>query len=217
MSHLPGPSASRRDFLKEIALATAVLGAGVASPALAAKPKAKKAKKSVPKPPAEKPTQLKLGFGPDPFTAGAVLVLTSFGDFVTFPALAKNKNGAFGRVGTAVVELIGCQAKTFTYSTADTLAELPRFYGDLDPGAVYEIKNSAWVAHVTGNAATPATDIRGSSKATQKSKVNTRPLKHFVFTFFETTFQCCAEGLKSEIRNDPFGLIVADLEHEGLG
>ena len=214
MTEVRGSSASRRDFLKEFAIASAVLGAGVASPALAAKPKAKKAQKATPKPPAEKPTQLKLGFGPDPFTAGAVLIVTSFGDFVTFPALAKDKSGAFGRVGTAVVQLIGCQAKTFTYSTADTLAELPRFYGDLDPGAIYEIKNSAWLAQVTSGA---SADAKSNSKSKQKSNVKTRPLKHFVFTFFETTFQCCAEGLRSEIRTDPFGLIASDLEHEGLG
>ena len=215
MSHLPGSSESRRDFLKEIAIASAALGAGLASPVVsAARPKAKK---PGPKPPAERPAQLKLGFGPDPFAAGAVLVLTSFGDFATFPALAKDKSGAFGRVGTAIIQLIGCQAKTFTYSTADTFSELPRFYGDLDPGSIYEIKNSAWVTQVTENAASLTVDVKGPSKAKQRSKPKTRPLKHFVFTFFETTFQCVAEGLRSEIRTDPFGLIASDLEHEGLG
>lgn len=182
-----------------------------------AKPKVPPNSPAPPPPVVEKPTRLKLGLVPNAAAAGAVVVTTKWGDFVTFPALAADEIGIFGPVGTAVIELTGCRARTFSYSTDDEQHE-PPFYGELASGAIYEIKNSSWTKKVDAEATQLAQLLVGGSKTKQKPKqLKQKPVKHYVFTFNATTFQCIAEGLLIDVRSDPFGMIAADLARQGLG
>src|SRR5688572_17544728 len=108
MSRLRESSASRRQFLKDAALVSAAMagGVGFTAPAVAA-----------PLAAAGVPKTLNLGFSPDAGAAGAVLVPTNWGIYATFRAMVSNEDGAQEPVGTAVVELLGCVAKAFSYST----------------------------------------------------------------------------------------------------
>src|SRR5438046_209283 len=116
---------SRRQFLKEVALASAAVagGAGTAASALGA-PAAS---------PMGKATKLNLAMAPHRLTAGAVLVLGEWGTYVTFPNQI---------AGTAVIELVGCRARTFSYSTDLGHDGRPYSYFDLKAGEVYEVTDS---------------------------------------------------------------------------
>jgi len=50
-------------------------------------------------------------------------------------------------------------------------------------------------------------DTFGRTAGKKKFKL----LRHYVFTFHDTTFQCIAEGLTSKVRTESFGEIAADL------
>jgi len=115
--------------------------------------------------------------------------------------MASDEDGAPQPIGTAVVELVGCVARTFSYSTDIGHDERPYSYFDLKPGAVYEITNSSWLLKVEE-------DTFGRAEVTDSKR---KPLRHYVFAFGATTFQCIAEGLTPKLRTEPFGVIATDL------
>jgi len=156
-------------------------------------------------------TRLSLGMTPDPDAAGAVVVLTDWGTFVTFRALVRDEDGAQWPGGTAVIELVGCRARTFSYSTDLGQDGRPYSFFELPPGEVYEVADSPWLLRAEEDSwlAPAAADGISGRRPLNSSR---RRLRHYVFTFGETTFQCVAEGLKTQIRTAPFGKIAADLE-----
>jgi len=133
-----------------------------------------------------KATNFDLGMAPDRDTAGAVIVMGEGGMFVTFPDQI---------AGTAVVEMVGCKACTHSYSTNLGDDGRPYSYFSLKPGAVYEITDSPWLLRTEEDL------VRRTNK----------PLRHFVFTFGDTTYQCIAEGLRAKLYFGNFGDIAAEL------
>ena len=195
MSTFHGPSpGSRREFLKDAALLSAAVagGAGLVEPAMAAVPAGMGKAKA-----------FDLGMAPHRNTAGAVIVLSEWGTFVTFPEQI---------AGTAVVELLGCKAATHSYSTNLGHDGRPYSYFGLKPGAVFEITGSPWLHRTEEDIAfhAPKTTTRG--RTTTKAK----PLRHFVFTFHDTTYQCIAEGLQATLCFGNYGDIAAQLLHRGM-
>ena len=187
-------SKSRREFLRTAALATAAVASGsafserteAAIPAAMGKAKA-----------------FDLGMAPHKHTAGAVIVLSEWGTYVTFPDQI---------AGTAVVELVGCAKCTHSYSTDLGHDGRPYSYFGLKPGAVFEVANSPWLLRTEEDIAfhAPKTTTRGRTAAKAK------PLRHFVFTFHDTTYQCIAEGLHAKLCFGNYGDIAAQLFHSGL-
>src|SRR4051812_1668675 len=92
-------SRSRRKFLRDAALLSAAVagGSGPVNRTEAALP-----------PGMGKAKAFDLGMAPHRDTPGAVIVLSEWGTYVTFPDEI---------AGTAVVELVGCKACTHSYST----------------------------------------------------------------------------------------------------
>jgi hypothetical protein len=196
MSTLRESSASRRQFLKDAALVSAAMAGGVGFTAPAA---------CAPLASAGEAKKLNLGFAPDAGAAGAVLVPTNWGIYATFRAMVSNEDGAQEPVGTAVVELVGCVAKTFSYSTDMGEDGRPYSFFDLKSGGIYEIVDSEWLLKVEEEV---FGRVQGTSAATKR---DFKLMRHYVFTFHDTTFQCIAEGLKPKVSNEPFGDILADL------
>jgi hypothetical protein len=200
MSTLSGSSASRRKFLRDAAIVSAAMAGGVSlpAPAVAAPPAA-----------AGEAKKLNLGFAPDAGAAGAVLVPTNFGIYATFRAMVSNEDGGQEPVGTAVVELVGCVAKAFSYSTDMGEDGRPYSFFDLKSGAVYEIVDSEWLLKVEEDVFGRAQGTGNGVRTAGKKKRTL--LRHYVFTFHDTTFQCIAEGLKPKVSTESYGDIVADL------
>jgi len=200
MSTLRESSASRRQFLRDAALVSAAMagGVGFAEPAACA-----------PLAAAGEAKQLNLGFSPDAGAAGAVLVPTNWGIYATFRAMVASEDGAQVPVGTAVVELVGCVAKTFSYSTDMGEDGRPYSFFDLKSGAIYEIVDSEWLLKVEEETFGRAQGTGEGARTAGKKKRTL--LRHYVFTFGAITFQCIAEGLTPKVRTESFGEIVADL------
>jgi hypothetical protein len=196
MSSLHGLSASRRKFLGTAALVSAAVATGSVFP--------EETEAAIPAS-MGKATNFDLGMAPHRDTAGAVIVQSEWGTYVTFP-------DSIG--GTAVVELVGCKACTHSYSTNLGHDGRPYSYFGLKSGAVFEITDSPWLLRTEEDVAFAKAGgaKRGWSSANQKSK----PLRHFVFTFYDTTYQCIAEGLQAKLYFGPFGEIAAELMHRGL-
>jgi hypothetical protein len=151
-------------------------------------------------PAAGQPKKLNLGFAPDAGAAGAVLVPSEWGVYATFRAMASDDDGVQYVVGTAVVQLVGCAARIFSYSTDMGDDGRPYSFFDLKAGGIYEIVDSTWLLKVEE-------ETFGRAAGKKQFKL----LRHYVFTFRDTTFQCIAEGLKPKVSTEPLGDILADL------
>src|SRR5262245_2792426 len=195
MSRIVPSSESRREFLKDAALVSAAL-AGWSLPAATLG-------QTGGKPPSigGSPAELKLGLAPDPKAHGAIVLQSSWATYATFRAMAADESGGLRPGGTGIVELLGHQVKHFSYSTDDGLDGRPYSYFDLKPGAIFEITGSPWLAQVDEA-------VRYAAAGTNAKR---QPLRHFVFTFNSTTFQCIAEGLRAKLSSAPFRFIAADL------
>lgn len=192
--------ASRRVFLQNIALASAAAATsqfGWPVPTRAEEDLLGEDEHAVP---------LQWDSLPNAAAAGAVILETDWGDFAIFPAVQSAEIGESAPAGTAVVELQGCTARTFAYSTDDDQSERPRFYCELKAGAVYQVENSLWLQRITDEEL-ERIDAEPSSKS----------LHHFCFTFNATTFHCIAEKLTMQVRSESFATIAADLAARGAG
>jgi hypothetical protein len=197
MSTFNGSSGSRRKFLKDAALVSVAVagGAGFPAPPVSAAELANQGKAA----------PLDLGMVPRKNVPGAVVVLSEWGTYVTFPEQI---------AGTAVVELVGCKARTNSYATNLGDDGQPYGYFDLRPGAIFEVVGSPWLAQVEEDMAFYASKPANGSRSAPQPKRN--PLRHFVFTFFDTNYQCIAEGLRPALRMGRYDAIVAELLARGL-
>jgi len=152
-----------------------------------------------------KATPLDLGMLPHKSVAGAIVVLSEWGTFVTFPEQI---------AGTAVIELVGCKGRTNSYSTNLGTDGQPYGYFELKPGGIFEITGSPWLGQVDENMAFLATQPANGGRSAPQPKRN--PLRHFVFTFFDTNYQCIVEGLRPALRMGPYSAIAAELLARGL-
>lgn len=197
MSRSRGLWASRREFLNSAAVVSAAVAAGSGFPV--------EANAAIPAS-MGKATKYDLGMAPHRDTAGAVIVLSEWGTYVTFPDQI---------AGTAVVELVGCRAATHSYSTNLGHDGRPYSYFGLKPGAVFEITHSPWLSQTEEDIAYANSRAAKGGHATN-TKQKTKPLKHFVFTFYDTTFQCIAENLRAKHYAGHFGDLAAELMHRGM-
>jgi len=237
-------ASSRREFLTEVAAASAVVAGGLTMPSAAP---------AAPRRLVDQPHKLDLGVSASPNVAGAVLVPFPFATFVVFNAVEVDEDGNEGKAGTAVIELRNCCAQTYSYPGDDDDEDRPPYFGDLDNAQIYEIENSTYLAdaerkgrhprprerHVVEVPVKPPPEpavpaAKGAAAAKKKPKppapfkmVVTIPAyhypkpgrraKHFAMTFRGTTFHCVADRLVAELRTEPFAEIVAGLARIGAG
>ena len=196
MSTFRGWSGSRREFMKDAALVSAAVAGGGGFTAQAVAAPAAGVGKAAP---------IDLGMVPRKNVAGAIVVLSEWGTFVTFPEQI---------AGTAVIELVGCKARTNSYSSDLGDDGRPYGYFELKPGAIFEILGSPWLGQVDENMAFLATQPANGGRSAPQPKRN--PLRHFVFTFFDTNYQCIAEGLRPKLCFGSYGAVADELMARGL-
>ncbi len=178
---------SRRRFLLDVGVGSVVAASGLADVdfTLAGKPTTNFAR------------PLGLSIKPDLRIAGGVLLVTPQAKYLVFKALWGEDILDSVEAGTAVIELQGCWATRFRYSGGEPEADDACLADTLEICNAYEVQNSSWLQRVQG--ALPRNSRRLPS------------MRHFVFTFFSTSFECLAEGLNVDVRFKPFAEIAAPL------
>jgi|SRR5215203_780731 len=141
----------------------------------------------------ERVVKLDLGYVPEAAVSGAFLIQDEYRAFLTFNAM-KVENDAYDAVGTAVVELIRCSTTKFGYPNDEALAGHPLYGKGLEAYEIFEVLDSNWIAQQREQNRVNFPD--------PPRKIPT--LRHFVFTFHDSTFECLADDIKVEIAKDPF-------------
>lgn len=182
-------SSSRRRFLREAGIASIVAASGLGSNVLALG--------ADPKPVPNLAKRLNLEIRPDYRSNGGVLVIRPRGKFLTFNALRGKDILNSVEAGTAVIELKGCQKTRFRHPGGEPNAADASLADALDLCEIYEVENSTWLQGV---------------QSTLPKRSRTQPkVRHFVFTFLSTSFECLADGLNVKTSAKPFLEIVASL------
>ena len=201
MNRLSLSTPSRREFLKDVVIASAATAGGMSLIPAAFAAYAT---------PADHIKKLVFTVKPSLAAGGAVVVPTKHLMFLTFPAVSVDGHGA----GRAVIELQGCVWKDFHYtSQSSNLPEVDH----LELCEIFEVGNSSWAkmfqpavpasAPVVIAAKQPIGSNKKINAAQNKIDPASPPppsLRHFIFTFIETTFSCVAKDVRVELRHDSF-------------
>jgi hypothetical protein len=181
---------SRRQFLWDVGITSVVAlsGVGIADLTTAANLAPNRARR------------LDIDFKPDFRAAGGVLLIAPHATYLTYRALWGEEIVDSVEAGTAVIELKGCVATRFRYPGGEPEAGDACLADTLEICNAYEVEDSSWLQCV--RQALP------QSLRQSQQPLNTR---HFVFTFFPTSFECLADSLSVDVWFEPFSEIAASL------
>ena len=103
-------------------------------------------------------------------------------------------SGHSSELGVALIEFATCQITKFGYPNDEAWSVIPRTFG-LIYGA-YEVINSSWPHELVelNRHAFPNTRDSGD-------------LRHFLFLFHDSSFECLAKDLKVEILPKPYSTV----------
>ena len=137
--------------------------------------------------------KLDLGYTPEAAISGAVLVQTERSTFLTFNALKLAEDGFHQEdAGTALIEFDRCLITKFGYPNDEAQGGHPlaaKMHGAYD---IYEVFNSSWATQLEQQNGIPFLNL---------PKWN---IRHFIFIFHDSTFECLADDFKLEILNEPY-------------
>ena len=101
--------------------------------------------------------------------------------------------------GIAVVTIERCLLSKFGYPNDEALAGHPLYDHGLGFGSVFEVSNSSWVRQ-----------MNEQNKVCFPDGTDWK-LRHWIFTFDDSTFECMAEALRVEVVKKPFREVFADI------
>lgn len=140
-----------------------------------------------------------VGFVPEAAVSGAVLLQTEDAAFITFSAMRKTTDGRLESAGRALVELEDCEITKFGYPNDEARSGHLLAERGMDTYGVFEVVGSRWVA--------------ANTEQNRKVFPNTpdSALRHFVFTFHDSTFECVARGLRPTLTTKPLDGVLSGL------
>jgi hypothetical protein len=139
-----------------------------------------------------------IGCEPSPSVPAETLLQDGWATFLLFFAVSKSigTSGHVDDLGVAVLECVDCAATRFGYPNDEGLPEHPLYNFGLSNAlsAVSEVADSGWAKEVGEQIRQSATRIWGDRGMPQNTS-NAKPLRHFIVTLKELTFECLASDL----------------------
>ncbi len=136
-----------------------------------------------------------LGFEPDPVES-ATLLEGERGTFLVIPVRSEGTGArASMEQSFAVVECVECSITKFGYPNDEGFTEHPLFDAALQcPSSIMLVEDSPWLKEFVG---TRVETARGLARGRDFSWIFAQmmPLRHFLITLKEETFECIAEAL----------------------
>jgi hypothetical protein len=139
---------------------------------------------------------LDLGFDPAAAVSGAVLLQSEVTTTLVCNA-SRKVGGIWGPAGTGIIEFEICTLTKFGYPNDEAWVAIPRTKG-LSYG-FYEVLASAWPEEVA----------RLNRHAFPMSP--TRPERHFLALFHDSSFECLARGWRSRLSAAPVAELLSGI------
>lgn len=150
--------------------------------------------------------ELDLGYVAELAISGAVLVQTEDNTFLSFNANQIQTDGSRIDVGHAVVEFTQCVRTQFGHPNDEARHKHPRYeFSENNGEGIFEVLNSSWIQQIDR-------DNRYSFSNT----TSVERLRHFVFTFHGSTFECVAVDIKLNVVNESYEKVFATITQRVL-
>jgi hypothetical protein len=131
--------------------------------------------------------ELDLGYRPEAAISGELVVATPAMVLVTFNAMKLQADGLYHPAGTAIVEFPACSLIKYPGPNDEGRREDP-LYSEM-PYGIYEVLKSSWIAELGWE--------------------NSDLARHFIITFHDSTFECIAGDIRSEITQDRYDVVFS--------
>jgi hypothetical protein len=155
----------------------------------------------------ERVVPLDFGCHPEAAISGALLLQSERSAVLLFNAMsnARNADGYYEPVGTAVVELDGMEETRFGGPNDEARPEHPLYPKGLrEVGyAICEVLDSEWALERADRNQSSARRIHG-----REYKERRFVQRHFLFAFHDSTLECLARDLRVTVAKEPFGAIA---------
>ena len=137
-----------------------------------------------------------LGFDPEAAVSGAFVLQDEYRTFLTFNAVRASSDGRSEGCGTAIIELHGALSTKFGLPNDEALRGHPLYERGLRFYSIAEVLNSSWV--------------RDAEAQNRLSFPDGAPwtVRHFIFTFHDSSLECLAESLTHELSAEPHAEIL---------
>jgi hypothetical protein len=147
---------------------------------------------------AEQINPIDAGFAPDASVSGAVLLQSEYSTYLIFNAMKRALDSQqFEDAGRAVCEFVGCTITKFGYPNDEAWFAIPRTKGlSYD---ICEVANSEWTREITALNKHAFPNTPDSSE------------RHFLILFHDSSFECLAKGMRSELTSEPLTAILSRL------
>jgi hypothetical protein len=142
---------------------------------------------------------LSLGFVPEAAVSGASLLQDESGAFLIFNATRQTEDGRREEAGTAVVEFKRCIATRFGMPNDEALQGHPLYPKGLKAYGCFEVIGSTWKKRLELDDQLAFPDFEGWD------------VRHFAFTFHDSSFECLSETISAKLRQEPRSVILAEL------
>lgn len=155
-----------------------------------------------------------IGCQPSPSGSGELILQSEKSALIIFIAIDTklSERGYLEDKGVAKVRCIGCCQTRHGYPNDDGRQEHPLWSDGLsEVDGVAEVKDSRWVTEVRKQTELTARRLWGDRVrgATDLVVEHDGELRHFIFKFKESTFECLASGLSVSLHEEPYEKVVS--------
>jgi hypothetical protein len=151
----------------------------------------------------DKVIALNLGCWPEAAVSGALLLQTEYKAYLTFNAQGDGPDGLSEDVGTAVVEIVRCKITKFGYPNDEASLGHPLYRKGLIQYGIYEVLNSSWLA-----------ELAEQNRIALPDRTGTTGMRHFVFVFHDSTFECLAQDVKISLHTEPYQSVFKSISED---
>jgi hypothetical protein len=138
-----------------------------------------------------------IGFVPEAGVSGPTLLQSDHSTYLLFNAMREVSGGGREEAGTGLVELVRCIATKFGYPNDEALPGHPLYKQGLSYYGVYEVRGSSWIKQMEEQNCVSFPKFRGWG------------IRHFIFTFHDSTLECAVDSLKPSASKEPYRDVLA--------
>jgi hypothetical protein len=146
----------------------------------------------------ERAVRVYLGFEPRADVSRAILLQSEYSTYVIFNAV-RDDSDSYEDTGRAICNFDGCMVTKFGYPNDEAYFSIPRTSGL--GYAVCEVMGSRWKDEI---AELNEYSFPGSGQLFAD-------LRHFLILFHDSSFECLANSISSELSNEPLAAILSRL------
>jgi hypothetical protein len=146
--------------------------------------------------------ELDIGCLPELAVSGPVVMATDEQLVFSFNATRRSPDGRLADAGRAVIKVSPCLAFRFGHPNDEALPGHPLYERGFDGTAVCEVIESSWIAELT----------RQNRVQFPHSDLSRWGVRHFLFSFHESTLEVLGRGLDVLVSDEPFAAIVSQMQ-----